>query len=471
MLIEHFKYMQKVLFFNTKSLEKEEFRPITEGEVGMYTCGPTVYDYSHIGNMRAYVTADILKRILLQDYKVRHVINITDVGHLMTDEDNGEDKMEVAAKREGVDAWALSRKFTEIFWKDFSDLGCLPPEERPKATDHISEQIELIKKLEKKGYTYQIADGVYFDTRAFPRYKDFGRLPNEEKGKARVEENPKKRNQSDFALWKFSQKEEKRQMEWESPWGVGFPGWHIECSAMAMKYLGNHFDIHTGGVDHIRVHHTNEIAQSEAATEEIFVNYWVHTEFLLVEGKKMSKSLGNIVTLSDIKQKGYSSADLRALFLMTHYRTQMNFTWEALSGAKAALSSLLSRLAGEEVKQDDEIDMKTLEEFLSLLNDDINTPQAFAHLLSFVKKKEKGEGRLATVAIMGEFLGLDIITLLNEQKKEREEAPEEVMKLIEEREGLRKKKDWGAADMMREKIEAMGYEVSDTEEGPRIQKK
>jgi cysteinyl-tRNA synthetase len=346
------------------------------------------------------------------------------------------------------------------------------PEIAPKATDHIKEQIELIQELEKKGYTYQTSDGIYFNTAKFPRYKDFGRLPDEKQGQARVEENLEKKNRADFALWKFSPKREKRQMEWRSPWGVGFPGWHIECSAMAMKYLGNHFDIHTGGVDHIRVHHTNEIAQSEAATEEPFANYWVHSEFLLVEGRKMSKSLGNIVTLANLVKKGFSPADFRTLLLMTHYRTQMNFTWEALIAAKTALSGLTSRLEESEVDEKAEIDTEAVEEFLSLLNDDINTPQAFAYLINFVKDKSKNGGKVATAAIMGEFLGLDLISLIKEkQGKLTEEIPRAVKELKDQREKAREGKNWKESDALREKIKAMGYEVKDTEDGMQIIKK
>ena len=357
--------------YNSLSRQIEEFQPIQPPHVGMYTCGPTVYQYAHIGNFRAYMTADILVRVLKHNnYDLKFVMNITDVGHLVSDADSGEDKLEKSAKKEGKTAWDIAELYTDAFLKDYDALGLTRPDVLAKATDHVQEQIDLIKRLEAKGFTYIISDGVYFDTSKLADYGKLSTLDQIKEG-ARVEINEEKRNPRDFALWKFSEPKgtgpfdsaqavrgseeppgsrrgdavSRRHMEWESPWGVGFPGWHIECSAMSMKYLGETFDIHTGGVDHISIHHTNEIAQSEAATGKKFVDYWVHTAFMLVQGQKMSKSLGNTYKLSDLVGNGYLPVHLRYLYLQTHYRQEMNFTWESLEAAKTALERLTNSVA------------------------------------------------------------------------------------------------------------------------------
>ena len=314
--------MEKLRLFNTLSRSKEDFQTIEQNKVKMYCCGPTVYNYAHIGNLRSYFFEDILKRVLLYNgFEVYHVMNITDVGHLVSDADEGEDKMEKGASREGKSVWDIAAFYTEAFKKDIAMLNILPPSVYCKATDFIKEQIEMIQCLEKKGFTYTTGDGVYYDTSKFEGYGKMALLDIEglEEGK-RIEFSSEKKNKTDFALWKFSPKGQKRQMEWDSPWGVGFPGWHIECSAMSRKFLGDTFDIHCGGIDHVPIHHTNEIAQSEGCTGKKFVNYWLHGEFLIEDKGKMSKSAGEFLRLQTLVDRGYSSIDYRYFLLMTHYR-------------------------------------------------------------------------------------------------------------------------------------------------------
>jgi cysteinyl-tRNA synthetase len=330
-----------IKLYNTLTRKKEVFRPLKNRQVGIYTCGPTVYLYQHIGNLRSYVFPDILKRALeIEGYKVKQVINVTDVGHLTSDADEGEDKIEMAARREKKSAKQIAEYYFKIFRSDLRKLNISEPNIWSKATEHIKEQIELIKKLEKKGYTYKTSDGIYFDT---SKLKDYGKLARLDikglKAGKRISVR-EKRNKTDFALWKFSEKPGTRQQEWKSPWGIGFPGWHIECSAMSMKYLGTLFDIHTGGEDHISIHHPNEIAQSEAATGKPFVKYWLHGAFLIFRGEKVSKSTGGLYTLSELEEKGYSPLDLRYFFLSAHYRKPLNFTFKNLDYAKNSLQRL-----------------------------------------------------------------------------------------------------------------------------------
>ena len=467
--------------YNTLSRSVEEFISLNPLTVGLYSCGPTVYDYAHIGHMRKYTMDDILVRVLRANgYKVKHVMNITDVGHLVSDEDTGEDKMEKGAKKYGLSVWEIAKKFEDQFFKSTDAVGINRPDEVMHATDYIKEQIELVQQLEKKGYTYEIAgDGIYFDTSKFPDYFKLSRQnPDELKKGARVEFIEGKKNVADFALWKFSSKDEKRQMEWDSPWGVGFPGWHIECSAMSMKALGNHLDIHTGGIDHIPVHHSNEIAQSEAATGEKFVNYWVHHNFLVVENEKMSKSLGNFYTVQDLEAKGrlsstassdaggqgYDPRALRYLYLQTHYRQEMNFTFESLDASQKALEKLRGHF--DESVTPEAPNLAWMEKFMDALNDDLNTAKALSIVWEMVKDENLLPGeKKGTLLEMDKILGLGVDIL-----KKETEVPEEVQSLINEREGFRKAGDWGAADELRKKIEELGYSVKDTKEGPQINK-
>ncbi|MEK9131139.1 MAG: cysteine--tRNA ligase, partial [Patescibacteria group bacterium] len=329
--------------YNTLTRQEDDFQPIKPGHVGIYSCGPTVYGFAHIGNLRAFTIADVLCRTLRANgLEVKQVMNITDVGHLVGDGDDGEDKMIVAMKREGKSAWDIAKFYTDAFFHDVALINIVPATEYPRATEHIAEQIAMLKDLEKNGFTYRTSDGIYFDTSKLPDYGKLSRQKSEDKkAGARVDLGEKK-NATDFALWKFSPMNEKREMEWDSPWGVGFPGWHLECSAMSKKYLGVPFDIHTGGVDHIAVHHENEIAQTQGVDGVLEANVWMHNEFLTVDGGKMSKSLGNLYVMQDVRDHNIDPLALRYLFLVAHYRTKLNFTWEALEGAQNALHKLYS---------------------------------------------------------------------------------------------------------------------------------
>jgi cysteinyl-tRNA synthetase len=445
--------------YNTLSHRIEEFSPLKPPDVGMYSCGPTVYDYQQIGNMRRYVGDDTLIRVLQYNgFQVHHVMNITDVGHLVSDADTGEDKMEKGAKKFGKSVWDIAKMFEQQFKDSCQELNIQLPKELMHATDFIKEQIALVQVLEKKGFTYKTADGIYFDTSKFPDYFKLSRQnPEELRAGARIEMGEKK-NVSDFALWKFSPKEEKRQMEWESPWGMGFPGWHIECSAMSMKALGDTFDIHTGGIDHINIHHTNEIAQSEAVTDKPFVKYWVHHAFLQVEGEKMSKSLGNFYTVQDIIEKGYDPMALRYLYLQTHYRQEMNFTFAALEAAQNALNRLRREIVGWD---DGSILIPEYEaQFKAAINDDLNMPNALAVLWEVVRSDKNSAEKLATVFKFDEVLGLSLKDAKSIVQKQGE-VPSAVQKSLDERENLRKEKKFAEADKIREKVIGMGYKVED----------
>ncbi|HEX8932344.1 MAG TPA: cysteine--tRNA ligase [Patescibacteria group bacterium] len=459
--------------YNSLSRKVEEFKPINPPKVGMYSCGPTVYDFAHIGNFRSYATADLLVRVLkYNNFNVNFVMNITDVGHLVSDEDTGEDKMEKSAKKEGKTAWEVAKFYTDAFLKDYESLNYLSPSRLTKATDHIQEQIALIKRLEEQGYTYIISDGVYFDT---SKFKDYGKLSTLDKikeGMSRVEVNPEKRNPRDFALWKFSPATgsglPKRQMEWKSPWGKGFPGWHIECSAMSMKYLGETLDIHTGGVDHISVHHANEIAQSEAATHKKFVNYWVHTAFMLVAGQKMSKSLGNIYRIYDLEKEGHEPLALRYLYMQTHYRQEMNFTFASLTAAENALKKLY-----EEVASWDEPAIGCAEfegRFLEAVNDDLNMSKALSVVWELVKSDYPTSAKAESLFKMDQVLGFNFESISNKLKRESGIVPEDIKKLLADRESLRREKRFNAADQIRAKIEKMGYEIEDSATGAKVKK-
>jgi cysteinyl-tRNA synthetase len=456
--------------FNTLTRKKETFRPLKDKKVGLYTCGPTVYWFAHIGNLRTYIFEDILKRVLIYNgYKVKHVMNITDVGHLVSDQDVGEDKILVAAKREKKSPKEIARFYERAFKRDLKRLNILEPNVWIRATETIKDQIELIKILEKKGFTYVIEDGVYFDT---SKLKKYGRLwPKEMKilPGARVEMVPGKKNPTDFALWKFAK--ERKEMTWDSPWGKGFPGWHTECVVMSMKELGIPFDIHCGGIDHILIHHTNEIAQAEAAFGKILAKYWLHGEFLLVEGKKMAKSFGNIYTVEDLIKKGFNPLAYRYLCLGTHYRSKLNFTFEALKSAQNALENLYEKareLKSKIKNQKSKLKSEALnykKEFLRFINDDLDIPRALALMWRLISENKIDDRQKY-------FLLLDFDRVfglkLEEVKKLR--IPKEIKELVKIREEYRKKGDFERADKIREKIKEMGYWVEDTKEGPRIKK-
>lgn len=460
---------ETIYLYNTKSRSREEFKPIKEGQVSLYSCGPTVYHYAHIGNLRAYVFADILRRTFLSaGYTVQHIINITDVGHLVGDGDDGQDKLEKGAKREGKNVWEIAKMYTDAYFKDLENLN-IPINEFtfPRATDHIREQIGLISALEIAGYTYTISDGVYFDTSKFKDYARFAHLDIDGlKSGARVEENKEKRNITDFALWKFSPVNETRQMEWDSPWGKGFPGWHIECSAMAMKYLGNHFDIHTGGIDHIPVHHTNEIAQSEAVTGETYVNYWMHVNFLNDETGKMSKSNDDFLTLDVLQKKGYYPLSYRYLLLTAHYRKELSFSFESLDGATVAMKKLWD-WAENNRSANGTIIESYKNEFNAALYDDLNTPQALAVMWTMLKDNDVlPADSYQTLMYMNEILGLN----LQYAEKKAITIPENIQTLLNQREIARHEKNWEESDNLRDEIKNLGYEVQDTDNGQEIKK-
>lgn len=452
--------------YNTLSRKVEEFVPIKPGKVGMYICGPTVYDYSHIGHSRTYVNSDVLIRVLRWlNFQVKSVMNITDVGHLTSNADEGEDKMEKKAKTESKSILDIAKFYSADFWQMERKLNIIRPDIVTPATEYIQEMTELVKKLEQKGFTYQTKDGLYFDT---SKLKDYGQLARLDiaglREGWRVEKRAKK-NPTDFALWKFSKKDEKRQMEWSSPWGIGFPGWHIECSAMSMKHLGESFDIHTGGVDHIPVHHTNEIAQSEAATGKQFVKYWFHSNFLDINGEKMSKSLGNFIRLQDLVDKGYEPMSLRYLFLTSHYRTKMNFTFKALDGGQEAYKKLKAIVAGWQGDKgrtslsEEKLNKVTnlVFKFREAAENDLNLPQALAVVWEMAKSNIPSRDKLELITDWEQILGLELLTPVQLIK-----VPEEVKKLIKNREALRKKEMWAEADAIRKEIEKKGFKVSDT---------
>ena len=460
-------------FYNTLGREKTEFTALKPPVVGIYSCGPTVYDYAHIGNLRAYVFAYLIGRVLRrQGFQTHHLINITDVGHLVGENSNGEDKVEKKAKADHKTTKEIVDFYTQAFFVDLAKIAIDRRQfEFPKASDHVADQIELIKKLEAKGFTYQTSDGLYFDTSKYPAYAELGKLDLAGlKEGARVEKNPEKKNPSDFALWKFSRPAETRQQEWDSPWGIGFPGWHIECSAMSMKYLGEHFDIHTGGIDHISVHHSNERAQSEGATGQPFVNYWLHTDFLTVDSQKMAKSLGNFYRLEDLENKGYHPLGFRYFLLSAHYRSALNFTWEALTGAETAWQRLIN-LAREWKSQAENISGKISvdyqKKFNSFLDNDLNTPQGLALIWDMAKDSNLSPvDKFATLIDFDTVLGLQIAEHLNNEK-----ISTEITLLAEEREKARHNKDWAEADRIRQELADLGYEVLDTETGYNLRPK
>lgn len=520
----------KIHLYNTLTRKKEEFKPLKAGHAGIYTCGPTVYNYAHIGNLRTYVNNDVIKRVLIYNgLKVKHVMNYTDVGHLTSDADTGEEKMELAAKRERKTAWQIADFYSKAFEKDIKELNIIPADIIAKATDHIKEQIELIKKLEEKGFAYLTEDGIYFDT---SKLKDYGKLARLDikglKAGARIEVGEKK-NSTDFSLWKFSPPGKKRDMEWDFIQELeleerryeemkiiseknsnvkilseskgskksskkvkvnfrGFPGWHIECSAMSMKYLGETFDIHTGGIDHIPVHHTNEIAQAEAATGKKFVNYWLHSDFLILNKGKMAKSAGTFVTLNDLVKEGYDPFAYRYFCLTGHYRTQLIFSYENLDAAKNAYESLKRKIIelskdkekfhenAEKAKlsgmpKTSEVFKHEVEEykkkFLEIINDDFNMPGALAFLNETLKAKELKDCEKYHLTLdFDKVLGLN----LKELKEEKIAVPKDIQKLLDEREKARKAKDWKKSDELREKIKKIGFWVNDTPEGQRIRK-
>jgi cysteinyl-tRNA synthetase len=452
-----------IRLYNTLTRKKEEFVPIKKGEVGLYTCGPTVYWYAHVGNMRSYIFADILKRVLMfNNFKVKHIINVTDVGHLTSDGDTGEDKLEKAASKEGKTAEEISHFYFNAFEKDFSKLNLIAPFKWTWASKHIKEQIAMIKTLEEKGYTYKTDDGIYFDSSKFP---DYGKLSNKkieglEEGK-RIAARDKK-NKTDFALWKFSGKPGERQQEWDSPWGLGFPGWHIECSAMASKYLGKQFDLHTGGEDNMPIHHENEIAQSECAFDvNPWVKYWMHGAFLNVKGGKMSKSLGKIKTVSQLEEDGVSPLVYRYFTYSAKYRKPLVWSEEAIASAVNSYKKLKNVI--QKIKDDKQTNKEFLEEFKERINDDLDMPGALAVLWKLVRN-EKAEGKINTIKEMDKVFGLKLL------ESDEVEVPADIQAIAEERDKVRKDKNWAKSDELRDELKKMGWIVKDSKEGFKLER-
>ena len=458
-----------IKFFNTLTRKKEEFKPIDEKEIKMYSCGPTVYYYAHIGNLRAYLFMDNLRRVLKYNgYRLKHVMNITDVGHLVSDADEGEDKMMKAAKRENKNPFEIAEFYMNAFLKDIDSLNIDRPEIIARATEHIDIMEEYVKKIIENGFTYQTEDTVYFDTSKLDKYGILSnRSVENQKAGARVDFDKNKKNISDFALW--IKAPENHIMKWDSFFGKAYPGWHLECSAMSYKYLGEHFDIHTGGVDHIPIHHENEIAQSKGFCGKIPANYWMHVEFLQINGGKMSKSLNNLYTLKDLQEKGYEPLVYRMFNYTSNYRAQINFTFEAMESAKIALNRLregyLKHSEGTDEVSDEEI--KSYEEkFLEAINDDLNMPVAMSVVWDVIKNHKKSKKFQKLLLKFDQVLGLN----LKEYKKDEEELPEEIKSLIENRNIARTNKDWKESDRIRDILIEKGYKVKDSKEGTIVEK-
>ena len=443
---------------DTLSKKLQEVKPLHGQKVTFYSCGPTVYDYPHIGNWYTFIRYDMVVRALrASGFDVDWVMNITDVGHLVSDADDGEDKLEKGARREGQTAWEVAKKYADYFEQGLERLNINEPSKLPRATDHIKDQIQLIQTLEDRGYTYVIDDGVYFDTSKFKSYGKLGNIDLEGlQAGARVAENSQKRQSYDFALWKFSPKNEKRDMEWDSPWGKGFPGWHLECSAMSMKYLGETLDIHGGGIDHIPTHHNGEIAQSEAATGKTFANIWFHSNFNLVDGQKMSKSLGNFYTLEDIEKKGYDLMAFRLLVLQSHYRTEAHFTWENLEAAQNRLKKWQA-VADLRWQLDKSISLKP-DTMLAALQNDLDTPSALKVADIYFGQLETSNTSPdeATLKEFNEVLGIDLM---------KDDIDESAKELLKKRKEARDNKDWTKSDELREKLKDQGIEINDTAHG------
>ncbi len=459
-----------IFFYNTLTKSKDKFQPIEGKEVKIYSCGPTVYKDATIGNMRTNLFQDVLRRVLKYNgYTLKHAMNITDVGHLVSDGDDGEDKMLKSAREENKTPIEIAKYYTELFFKDLEELNIETPEIVCKATDHIKDMLSYVQKLVENGYAYETSTAIYFDISKLDKYPILSPLNIEEqKAGARVDIDKEKRNPYDFALWIKAPKE--HLMKWDSPWGLSYPGWHIECSAMGQKYLGEQFDIHTGGIDLIPTHHENEIAQSKGKCGKIPAKFWMHGEYLLINGGKMSKSLGNVYLIKDIKEKGYDPLVYRLFSFSSHYRNKLNFTWEAIEATSKSLerlkNSYQTHLAGK-----DEIQDKTLEEleikFNEAINDDLNMPLAMSVVWEVAKQEVKSPKIAKLLEKFDTVLGLKITEQIS---KKQEEIPQEILELVEQRKQARENKDWEKSDELRDKIQEKGYIVKDTKAGIEIQK-
>ena len=458
--------------YNSLTNKKEVFKPVEEGLVKMYTCGPTVYYYQHIGNMRAYIFMDSLRRtIKYNGYKINGVMNVTDVGHLTSDEDQGDDKMELAAKKENKSPYEIAKYYADIYFDDLKQLNIDIPENITYATKYIPQMIDFVKGLEEKGYTYKIDDGIYFDVKSFPGYGQLSQKDLDKPGNARIEENTNKHHPFDFALWKFVP--DNHIMKWDSPWGVGCPGWHIECSAMSKYHLGDNFDIHTGGIDHKTVHHEDEIAQNDALAGHKVVNTWMHNEFLLVDGGKMSKSLGNIYTIANLKERGFNPIDFKFFCLNTHYSKKINFTFEGLKASSMGYKKLKANLL-EHKNGTEKVNKEALKEyeqkFLEAINDDLNTPLAIGVLWTMVKNEPKSKDVYNVAMQFDKALGLNLEVNEEEFAKKEKAIPQNVKDLAEQRLLARQAKNWAESDRLRDKIKELGYAIKDSKDGYELEK-
>ena len=460
-----------IYFYNTLTKKKQIFIPLNSKEVKIYSCGPTVYKDATIGNMRTNIFQDVLRRVLRYNgYKIKHVMNITDVGHLVSDGDEGEDKMLKSAREEHKTPLEIANHYTKLFFNDLESLNIETPEVVCKATEHIKEMLEYVKELMKNGYAYETSTAIYFDISKLDKYPILSNLNVEEqKAGARVDVDPEKRNPYDFALW--IKAPENHLMKWDSPWGPSYPGWHIECSAMGRKYLGEQFDIHTGGIDLIPTHHENEIAQSKGACSKIPANYWMHGEYLLINGGKMSKSLGNVYLIKDLKEKGYDPIVYKLFSYSCHYRNKLNFTWEGIEAASKSLERLKKGYKAH-LEGKDEVDNRTVSEyeerFHKAINDDLNMPAAMSVVWEVVRAEEKSPKLAELLLKFDTVLGLKIE---EETKKQVEEIPQEIFNLVDQRKIARENKDWIKSDELRELINQKGYDIKDTKQGTEIKKK
>ena len=469
-----------IRLYNTLTRKLEEFKPLQEGKMGFYTCGPTVYWDAHIGNMRTIVNSDIIKRIFIENgYDVTHVMNFTDVGHLTSDADSGDDKMEKGAARENMSVWDVAQKYIDNFLYDSELLNIIRPTYTPRATDHIAEQISQVQKLEEIGYTYEIpGDGIYYDTSKFAAYGALGgQNLSELRGGARIDDSGK-RNSTDFALWKYSPADAKRQMEWDSPWGVGFPGWHIECSAMSMKYLGEHFDLHVGGQEHAKVHHSNEIAQSEPIVGAPWVSYWVHFEWLLLKDGKMSKSAGTAYTVRSLVERGYDPMAYRYLLLQSHYRQPLEFSFESLDAAATGYKNIVRKIADliqteNQGSLDSDVFNMWHDKILAPASDNFKTAESLVVIQELLKDSSVNPAtKLALFEFVDRLLGLQFIDRAQKLRAlENETAPAEIVALADARATAKANRDWATADSLRAEIDAAGWTVLDGKDGYKIVKK
>ena len=461
-----------IYFYNTLTRKKEKFVPIDEKEIRIYSCGPTVYKDATIGNMRTNIFQDVLRKVLRYNgYKIKHAMNITDVGHLVSDGDEGEDKMLKSAREENKAPEEIANHYTKLFFDDLKNLNLETPEIICKATDHIQDMLKYVEKLVEKGYAYETSTAIYFDISKLDKYPVLSNLNLEDqKAGARVEVDPEKKNPQDFALW--IKAPENHLMKWDSPWGPSYPGWHIECSAMGQKYLGEQFDIHTGGIDLIPTHHENEIAQSKGYCGKIPAKYWLHGEYLLIDGGKMSKSLGNVYLIKDIIDKGYDPLVYKLFTYSSHYRNKLNFTWDGIEATSKSLERLKNGYKAH-LDGTDEIEYSKIieyeERFHKAINDDLNMPFSMGVVWEVVRNEKKSPKLAELLLKFDTILGLKIDEE-TKQDKVQDEIPEEILKLVEERNIARANKDWAKSDELRDKIQEKGFKVIDSKEGTRIEK-